>query len=104
MLYFALVLSLSISLKLALSQSLSLSQYNYRFPWFEEMGSTRHASTPLLATQPYLPSFACQTLSIINSHYVHVEDITRIPRLCVYVCTCVCVRGGVFVREWMCVR
>ena len=34
----------------------------------KEMGSTRHALTPLLETQPYLPSFACQTLSGESVH------------------------------------
>ena len=81
MLYFSLVLflylseactlSISLSWKLVLSLTLSLfvchfltlSNCNYRFPWLEEMGRTRHASTPLIETQPYLPSFACQTLS-----------------------------------------
>ena len=58
-----LVLSLTLSLCMSLSDSLSLSLCNYCFPCLDEMGSTRHASTPLLATQPYLPSFACQTLS-----------------------------------------
>ena len=42
---------------------MTISLCNYHFPWLEEMGSTRHASTPLLATQPYIPSLACQTLS-----------------------------------------
>ena len=61
-------LSSSISLKLVLSLTLSLfvcrflpiSLCNYHFPWLVEMESTRHASTPLLATQPYLPRLACQ--------------------------------------------
>ena len=64
----ALSLSHALALKLALSHcvcrslTLSLSEAcslcNYRFLWSAEMGSTRHASTPLLATQPYLPSLA----------------------------------------------
>ena len=65
-------LSSSISLKLVLSLTLSLffcrfltiSLCNYRFPWLAEMGSTGYASTLLLATQPYLPRLACQTLSV----------------------------------------
>ena len=82
MLYFALALSLYLSEVCSLSISLSLSEpcslahalslcislfdslsLTVTIPWLEEMGSTRHASTPLLATQLYLPSFACQTLS-----------------------------------------
>ena len=82
----SLLLSLSISLKLALSLNLflseacslahslslcmslsdSLSLCNYRFLWLEEMGSTRQASTPLLATETYLPRFACQSLSGVS--------------------------------------
>ena len=58
-----LVLSLTLPLFACQILTLSLSHCNYRFPWLEEIGSTRHASTPLLATQPYLPSCACQTLS-----------------------------------------
>ena len=85
MLYSALALSLYLSEPCSLSISLSrklvlsftrlscmsfsdtLSHCNYLFPLFEEMGSTRHASAPLLATQPYLPSFACQTLSTVTT-------------------------------------
>ena len=86
MLYFTLALSLYLSevcsLSISLSQSLSLSEpcslahalslcislfdslsLTVTISWLEEMGSTRHASTPLLASQLYLPSFACQTLS-----------------------------------------
>ena len=58
-----LVFSLTLSLFVCHFLTLSLSHCHYRFPCLEEMGSTRHASTPLLATQPYIPSFACQTLS-----------------------------------------
>ena len=59
----------TLSLSLSLSDYLSLCNYHflsfriYHFPWLAEIGSTRHASTPFLATQPFLPSLACQTLS-----------------------------------------
>ena len=78
--------SLSISLNLALSQSHSLGSLFSRllvslvchfptlsltvtisFRGLKKMGSTRHASAPLLATHPYLPSFACQTLSTVTT-------------------------------------
>ena len=58
-----LTISLSVTITFSLSVTITFSLSVTQFSWLAEIGSTRHASTSLLATQPFLPSLACQTLS-----------------------------------------
>ena len=67
-LYLSAACSLVHSLSLCLSLSDSLSLFNNRFPWLAEIGSTRHASTPLLVTSHILLVSLFLTMSGASRH------------------------------------